>query len=81
MSEDPTHGQAIVSAGYSTRVWNFYRTAMGKILRVEESDEGSLTVKVLKDGAWADAPLGMIGLRISATTRRLTASEIDHLPA
>lgn len=62
-------------------VRDFYRTAMGKTLRVEESDEGSLTVKVLKDGAWADAPLGMVGLRISPTTRRLTAREISNLPA
>ncbi|HET9725249.1 MAG TPA: hypothetical protein VFR44_15600 [Actinomycetota bacterium] len=60
---------------------DFYRTAKGKTLRVEESDEGSLTVKVLKDGVWADAPLGMVGLRISPTTRRLSAREIGNLPA
>ncbi len=59
---------------------DFYRTAMGKTLRVDESDEGSLRVKVLKDGAWADAPLGMVGLRLSSTTRRLTAREIGNLP-
>lgn len=62
-------------------VRDFYRTAKGKTLRVEESDEGSLTVKVLKDGVWADAPLGMVGLRISPTTRRLSAREIGNLPA
>jgi hypothetical protein len=62
-------------------VKDFYRTAKGKTLRVEESDDGMLTVKVLKDGAWVDAPLGMIGLRISPTTRRLTAREIGILPA
>lgn len=40
-----------------------------------------LSVRVLKDGTWADAPLGMIGLRLAPTTRRLTAREIDTLPA
>lgn len=54
---------------------------MGKTLRVEESDDGMLTVKVLKDGAWADAPLGMVGLRLSPTTRQLSAREISNLPA
>jgi hypothetical protein len=62
-------------------VKDFYRTALGKTLRVEESEDGMLSVKVLKEGAWADAPLGMIGLRLSPTTRRLTAREIGNLPA
>jgi len=60
---------------------DFFRTAMGKTIRVDESDEGMLTVKVLRDGTWMDAPLGMIGLRLSPTSRRLTAREIDTLPA
>jgi hypothetical protein len=53
---------------------------MGKTLRVEETEEGTLTVAVLKEGSWAAAPLGMIGLRLSPNTRRLTASEIKNLP-
>ncbi len=59
----------------------FYRTAKGKTLRMEETDDGMLSVEVLRDGVWVDAPLGMIGLRLSPTTRRLTAREIGHLPA
>jgi hypothetical protein len=39
-----------------------------------------LSVEVLKDGEWERAPLGMIGLRLSPTTRRLTSSEIKALP-
>ena len=59
---------------------DFYRTEMGKTLRVEETEEGALTVAVLNEGSWAVAPLGMIGLRLSPNTRRLTASEIKNLP-
>ena len=65
---------------YSESVKDFYRTEMGKTLRVEETEEGALTVAVLKEGSWALAPLGMIGLRLSPNTRRLTASEIKNLP-
>lgn len=60
---------------------DFFRTAMGNTIRVDESDDGMLAVKVLRDGAWADAPLGMIGLRLSPTSRRLTAREVNRLPA
>jgi hypothetical protein len=54
---------------------------LGKTLRVAESDDGMLTVEILKDGEWAHAPLGMIGLRLAPKTRRLTASEVRALPA
>ena len=59
---------------------DFYKTEMGKTLRVDESEDGQLTVEILKDGAWTAAPLGMIGLRLSPETRRLKASEIKTLP-
>jgi hypothetical protein len=59
---------------------DFYKTEMGKTLRVEESDDGQLTVQILKDGEWAEAPRGMIGLRLSPSTKRLTAREIKRLP-
>jgi hypothetical protein len=62
-------------------VKSVYRTVLGTTLRVEESDDGMLSVKVLKDGAWTDAPIGMVGLRLAPTTRRLTAREINTLPA
>jgi hypothetical protein len=32
-------------------VRDFYRTEMGKTLRVEETEEGALTVVVLKEGS------------------------------
>jgi hypothetical protein len=60
---------------------DFYRTELGKTLRVGESADGMLSVEILKDGAWTSAPLGMIGLRLSPGTKRLTASEIKALPA
>jgi hypothetical protein len=40
-----------------------------------------LSVEILKDGAWTAAPLGMIGLRLQPSTRRLKASEVKTLPS
>lgn len=59
---------------------DFYRTELGKTLRVGESEDGMLSVEILKDGAWQSAPLGMIGLRLASRTRRLTVSEVRALP-
>ncbi len=59
----------------------FYRTERGATLRVSTSNEGALDVQLLKDGSWAPAPVGMVGLRLSPGTRRLRASEIKHLPS
>lgn len=59
---------------------DFYRTELGKTLRIGESGDGMLTVEVLKEGVWCAAPLGMIGLRIAPKTRRLTRTEIKSLP-
>jgi hypothetical protein len=60
--------------------WEFFRTELGKTLRVDESDEGALSIDILKDGIWSEAPRGMIGLRLSQGSRSLTASEILALP-
>ena len=60
--------------------WSYFRTESGKTLRVKEDPEGSLKIDVLKDGEWAEAPRGMIGLRLSAGSRDLTAAEISALP-
>jgi hypothetical protein len=60
--------------------WEFFRTELGKTLRVDESDEGALSIDILKDGIWSEAPRGMIGLRLSPGSRYLTASEIVALP-
>ena len=60
--------------------WDFFRTELGKTIRVEEDCDGALRVDMLKDGTWAQAPRGMVGLRLSHTTRRLTSQEILALP-
>jgi hypothetical protein len=60
--------------------WNYFRTESGKTLRVKEDPEGSLRIDVLKEGVWTEAPRGMIGLRLSAGSRDLTAAEIKSLP-
>jgi hypothetical protein len=62
-------------------VKDFYRTELGKTLRVGESGDGMLSVEILKDGEWCAAPLGMIGLRLARGTKRLSATEIKALPA
>ena len=59
---------------------DFFRTQQGKTLRVEESEDGMLTVEILKDGVWEPAPRGMIGLRLAKTTHRLSATEVAKLP-
>jgi hypothetical protein len=61
-------------------VWEFFRTELGKTLRVEEDYEGALRVDILKEGVWSQAPRGMIGLRLSTSSRSLTATEILALP-
>jgi hypothetical protein len=61
-------------------VWEFFRTELGKTLRVEEDHEGALRVDILKEGVWSQAPRGMIGLRLSRGSRSLTAAEILALP-
>lgn len=58
----------------------YVRTELGKTLRIEESEDGALRVEILKEGVWASAPRGMIGLRLSNSTRRLTPREILALP-
>lgn len=75
----PTAGSA--GTRYPGGMKDFYRTEQGKTLRIGESEDGMLSVEILKDGEWRDAPLGMIGLRLSPRTRRLTSTEIKALPA
>jgi hypothetical protein len=61
-------------------VKGFFRTELGKTLRIEELDDGGLRVEILLEGTWMPAPRGMIGLRLSKSTRRLTPQEILTLP-
>lgn len=58
-----------------------YRTDLGLIFRVAESDEGALRVEVLRGEAWVPGPVGMVGLRLSPLTTMLSARAIRALPA
>ena len=57
-----------------------YRTELGRILRIIESDEGGLKVEILKSGTWVAGPIGMVGLRLSSTTTRLSLEETRSFP-
>jgi hypothetical protein len=59
---------------------NVYRTADGTIFRVVEDGDGHISVEVLKETAWVDAAIGMVGLRVAPTTRRLTSKQVLRLP-
>ena len=65
---------------YHAGMMEFFRTELGKTLRIEETDEGALRVEILKEGVWQSAPHGMIGLRVAHSTHRLTAAEVLALP-
>jgi hypothetical protein len=58
-----------------------YRTDRGLIFRVTETIEGGLKVEVLQDGAWTPGRVGMVGLRLAASTTKLGAAAIQQLPA
>jgi hypothetical protein len=57
-----------------------YRTESGLILRVVHADDGGLKVEQLKEGAWIAARIGMAGLRLSPSTRKLTERQVKALP-
>jgi hypothetical protein len=57
-----------------------YRTESGLILRVLHAEDGGLKVEMLKEGAWIAARIGMAGLRLSPTTRKLTERQVRALP-
>lgn len=58
-----------------------YRTKQGKTLRISLAEDGAIRVEVLEDGAWVPGNVRMAGLRLSPTTRKLTAREVLALPA
>jgi hypothetical protein len=58
-----------------------YRTERGLILRIIEASDGGLKVELLKSGAWVAGRIGMVGLRLSPTTTKLTLEETKGLPA
>lgn len=57
-----------------------YKTQSGTILRVVHADDGGLKVEMLKEGAWIAARIGMAGLRLSPSTRKLTERQVRALP-
>lgn len=57
-----------------------YRTEGGLILRVIEADDGGLKVELLNDGTWVTGNIGMVGLRLSSSTTKLTSEEARRLP-
>jgi len=56
-----------------------YKTEAGMVFKVERDAEGHLSVQRLQQGTWAPAPIGMAGLRINPTTKRLTPRQIEAL--
>lgn len=59
---------------------NVYRSEGGLIMRVIEADDGGLKVETLADGEWIAGRIGMVGLRLSPSTTKLTARDIKRLP-
>jgi hypothetical protein len=57
-----------------------YRTERGLIWRLLKSDDGGVKVEMLKDGVWVAGRIGMVGLRLSPSTTKLTSNEIRSLP-
>jgi len=57
-----------------------YRTKLGKTLRISIAEDGAIRVEILADGAWVAGSVRMAGLRLSPTTRKLTAREVLALP-
>jgi hypothetical protein len=56
-----------------------YRSERGIVWRVLETDEGALSVQLLKDGEWVPGPIGMVGLRLSPATTRLSDGALRKL--
>ena len=57
-----------------------YRTESGTTFRVSQTPEGHLSVELLKGSLWEAGPIGMAGLRVAPTTKRLTKRQVDALP-
>jgi hypothetical protein len=59
---------------------SIYRTERGLLMRVIEADDGGLKVETLSDDEWVAGRIGMAGLRLSRSTTKLTAREVQKLP-
>jgi hypothetical protein len=62
-------------------VTDVYRTELGKVLRIIQAADGGMRVELLKNEAWVPGPIGMVGLRLSPSTKKLTPAAIRELPA
>jgi hypothetical protein len=58
-----------------------YRTEQGRTLRISVTDESGIGVEILQNDVWVPGSVRMAGLRLSPTTRKLTAAEVRALPA
>jgi hypothetical protein len=74
------YGQAELGILLTVADPNVYKTQSGLILRVVHADDGGLKVEMLKEGAWIAARIGMAGLRLSPSTRKLTERQVRALP-
>jgi hypothetical protein len=74
------HGQAKLGTLVFVTDPDVYKTQSGTILRVVHADDGGLKVEMLKEGAWIAARIGMAGLRLSPSTRKLTERQVRALP-
>ena len=57
-----------------------YRTERGMILRVIEAEDGGLKVELLSGDDWVAGRIGMVGLRLSPSTTKLSPEEAKLLP-
>jgi hypothetical protein len=57
-----------------------YKTDRGTVWRIIRADDGGMRVELLKDDEWVPGPIGMAGLRLSASTKRLTDAAVRKLP-
>lgn len=64
----------------SVAISGVYRGERGAIWRVIERDDGGIGVECLREGAWVPGPIGMVGLRLSPSTTRLSPADIRKLP-
>ena len=58
-----------------------YRTSSGMIFRVTETSDGGLKVEALREGAWVPGRIGIVGLRLEPSTRKLGTAALKALPA
>jgi hypothetical protein len=58
-----------------------YRSERGTIWRILENDEGSLRVETLAGDSWVPGRIAMVGLRLAATTTRLSPAAVRALPS